>query len=609
MAVPERTSPWSRGGDSQSFPGPARANPDIVLVGENGQVVREPSRAFSGGGVRGGGSSGGGTVISAPSTASTSPFVINITYDSSVSSAPAGFTAGVAAAVQYLQSQYTDPIAININVGYGEVGGYTLGSGTLGSSLTYLSSYTYSQVIGALSADATTTNDANAGASLPSTSPVSNANYWVSTAEAKALGLMGANSAVDGYVGFSSTSTFDYNNTDGVTAGTYDFYGTVVHELTEVMGRMLLTGATLGGKANSYDPFDLFHYSSPGVRNFSASTSGYFSVDGGKTNFGGFNTVSGGDAGDWGSGMGNDSFNAFSYAGVVNAVSNFDLIALDAIGWNLASAVPPSTGPTGVTITSATYTTKAVGIGGLATTTPIATFRQSGGSTSDSYTYSQAGPDSASFSLTSAANVGSLAVGGADLPGTRGGTAYNLTITAKDETSGASSPATPLGVVVGTSGADTINVASVLGGATITPAFIYGLDGNDTINASTMTSKLWFAGGAGADSFTGGTGADVYAYGSISDSTAGASTMDVITNFNPAMDLIDLTGLGVALSYAGQIGGLGRLAANSIGWQVSNGNTFLYVNASSVSEKLAAADMKIELLGRVSLTSSDFAHF
>src|SRR5215831_10802077 len=51
--------------------------------------------------------------------ASTSPFVINISWDSSVRSAPSGFTTAVLAAVQFLESQYSDPVTINIAVGYG----------------------------------------------------------------------------------------------------------------------------------------------------------------------------------------------------------------------------------------------------------------------------------------------------------------------------------------------------------------------------------------------------------------------------------------------------------------------------------------------------------
>src|SRR3978361_1583486 len=56
-----------------------------------------------------GGTGGGSTSISPVTTASPSPFVINIVWDPSVSSAPPEFTAGVLSAVQYLESQFSDP--------------------------------------------------------------------------------------------------------------------------------------------------------------------------------------------------------------------------------------------------------------------------------------------------------------------------------------------------------------------------------------------------------------------------------------------------------------------------------------------------------------------
>src|SRR5262249_44239952 len=265
--------------------------------------------------------------------------IINVTYDSSVSSAPAGFTTTVNAVVQYFQSQFTDPITINISVGYGEVGGQALGSGALGESLTYLNTYSYSQLLGALTADATTATHQTAVASLPASNPAGGANYLVPTAEAKALGLMGASTSLDGSIGFSSIpGIFDYNNADGVSAGQYDFYGVVAHELSEVMGRLILGGS-------SFTPFSLFDYSAAGVRDMSGAQPGYFSINGGQTNLDSFNSVAGGDLGDWASSAGNDSFLAFAKSGVVLPVSQADLTALDAIGWNLASSSPPPPPP------------------------------------------------------------------------------------------------------------------------------------------------------------------------------------------------------------------------------------------------------------------------
>jgi hypothetical protein len=83
--------------------------------------------------------------------------------------------------------------------------------------------------------------------------------------------------------------------------------------------------------------------------------------------------------------------------------------------------------------------------------------------------------------------------------------------------------------------------------------------------------------------------------------------MDVITNFHAATDAIDLTGLGVALKYAGKLKP-DNIGGNSLGWQASGGNTFVYVNNPGGTEKLAAADIKIELPGAPSLASGNFAH-
>jgi Ca2+-binding RTX toxin-like protein len=121
-----------------------------------------------------------------------------------------------------------------------------------------------------------------------------------------------------------------------------------------------------------------------------------------------------------------------------------------------------------------------------------------------------------------------------------------------------------------------------------------------------MTGALYFDGGAGADTMTGGSGANDFLYGATSDSPNTANGFDIISNFNVATNTIDLTGLhgsnGLALMLndAGSLTAT-SLAADSVGWQVSNGNTFVYVNTSTGSETLngttGLTDMKIELAG------------
>jgi hypothetical protein len=268
--------------------------------------------------------------------------IINLTFDQSTSSLPTGFVAAINAVVQFYESLYTNPIAINIDVGFGEIAGQSLSSGALGESETYFNNYSYSQIKTGLAQNATSADQVSAVNSLPVNDPTNGGNYWVSTAEAKALGLAGASSDIDGYVGFSSSFPFTYNTTNGgtVASGTYDFFGVAAHEISEVMGRALFVGND-GIGSNSYTPLDLFHYSSNGVRDFSGTTAGYFSPDGGTSHLDSFNTNSQGDFGDWASSASNDAYLAFSNSGVGNAVSQADIREMNVLGYDEVPPTPP----------------------------------------------------------------------------------------------------------------------------------------------------------------------------------------------------------------------------------------------------------------------------
>jgi hypothetical protein len=79
----------------------------------------------------------------------------------------------------------------------------------------------------------------------------------------------------DGFVGFiSSTQAFDTTAANGISSGQHDFFAVFVHEVTEVMGRQLPHGETMGGQANSYGQW-ILRFSAPGARDSTALTPAY----------------------------------------------------------------------------------------------------------------------------------------------------------------------------------------------------------------------------------------------------------------------------------------------------------------------------------------------
>jgi hypothetical protein len=247
--------------------------------------------------------------------------IINATFDTSVTSAPeaAQIESAVNWAVQTYENQFTNAITVNITVYWG--GSADLGQVGLGESYTMFvgsSDFAYPQVVAALQAARNSVYDSNSVASLPATDPTGSGNSWyVPRSEAKALNLtslgVGLNdSTEDGEVGFGTNGiTYTFNPTNRVVSGEFDFIGVAEHEITEVMGR-----DTLGlNQGTDYVPYDLFRFTSSGVRSFDFDASPvYFSVDDGVTQLKEFNDagVNGGDVQDWATGATPDSYDAFT---------------------------------------------------------------------------------------------------------------------------------------------------------------------------------------------------------------------------------------------------------------------------------------------------------
>lgn len=264
----------------------------------------------------------------------------HLTFDNSATSAPAGFLPAFNSALQFYETTFTDPITINLQVGWGTINNQSLNPpGALGESFANGPGFfTYGQVKATMAGDAQSAADQTSVANMPATDPTGGAIFTMSNAEGKALGLVAANApGIDGYVGFNSTAAFTFDPNNRAVPNQYDFIGVAEHEISEVMGRFGL--GQNGAASGRYSPIDLFRYSSPGVLDLVPANGAYFSIDGGTTVINTFNGTAGGDLSDW-AGATVDSYNAGPTIGAQMGISAGDITVMDVIGYNIAVPEP-----------------------------------------------------------------------------------------------------------------------------------------------------------------------------------------------------------------------------------------------------------------------------
>ena len=228
----------------------------------------------------------------------------------------------------------------------------------------------------------------------------------------------------------------------------------------------------------------------------------------------------------------------------------------------------------------------------------IGTFFANGGNSGDNYTLTITGPNGDFTSASAGSNAEALFTNSTldNVFDFEGSTVYQLTVDVKDATLGQDSGPQPFDVVVdnsflgfGDSDYMKLTGSNSLGINAATPTIVYGLSGNDAIDATGMTANVWFVGGSGSDTMTGGNGVNTYVFASVSESETpneaffGGPT-DTITNFDTAEDLIDLAPMNTVTTIQGLLTHSStNVNADSVAWIVSGSEVIVYANTDPSS--------------------------
>ena len=199
-----------------------------------------------------------------------SPFIINISWESSALAAPQSFRDAVQAAANILMATYKDAITLNVLIGYNDCDNGICGTnlGTSGATVVFGQDVvTYTNLRAAIVNHATTAVDAGVITSLPAGSSVEGrSSFTVLWPQSKALGL---------HPGGPRDATLDSATGIGSSVGPNDLQGVILHELTHGMGRICGSG-----------PTDFVKFTAVGTHQFGCPTNPtpYFSFDDGTTN-------------------------------------------------------------------------------------------------------------------------------------------------------------------------------------------------------------------------------------------------------------------------------------------------------------------------------------
>src|SRR5713226_5090704 len=258
------------------------------------------------------------TVPNSVVTVTSGGITINLLFDAAAMAAPASFRAGIQQAASILAGTISDKITVNLTIDYSGTGGGAAAGPDQGLYESY--SLVRADLINNATPGDTTFNALPSGSSIQGQS-----NVAVWNAQLKLWGLLGAN----------DTTTDDGSATFATDIDSSLLVGVALHELTHALGRI-----PYGPQP---DIFDLFRFTSPGVRLFAGGNTApaaYFSVDGGYTKLADYGQNS--DPSDvLNSGVQgpNDPFNEFYTYSTSQGLTTVDKQQLDVLGFHTFSPV------------------------------------------------------------------------------------------------------------------------------------------------------------------------------------------------------------------------------------------------------------------------------
>lgn len=293
----------------------------------------------------------------------------NVTFNlvpesGTIAAAVAGFTT----AANRWSAVLTDNITINLQIGY-----TTLSPDVLGQTTSSFTQFPYRTTAAALGTDRTSPEDFSSYGALPvsgnysrlinrtSSSPfgvnspkpyiIAANRVGMTTANAKALGLLAPSSSIDAIIRLNSSFAFDFNPDNGITATSYDFVGIAMHEIGHALGFVSAVDVldqAAGGVSDIIASYtlDLFRFSNlslahgAGVMDLTADNrEKYFSVNGGATQGPLFSNGrllgDGNQASNWKDNLGIGALDPTASQGELLTLTANDLLAMDVIGYNL----------------------------------------------------------------------------------------------------------------------------------------------------------------------------------------------------------------------------------------------------------------------------------